>query len=45
MCSPLSGLYIFRRAFNCKEFNLKHSDEMEAISSAETFGASSRCAA
>ena len=45
MCSPLSGLYISRRALSCNELSLKHVEDIEAISSADSFGASKRCAA
>ena len=44
-CSPLSGLYILRRALSCNEFSLKHVEDIDAMSSADSLGASNKCAA
>ncbi len=44
-CSLLSGLYILSKALSCKELSLKQVEEIEAMSSAEIFGAPRRCAA
>ena len=44
-CSVLSGLYILNKALSCRELSLKQVDDIEAMSSAEIFGASSKCAA